>query len=65
MTTDYSIRPEAQEVSPNCRHCYGGGWVLEQVETTFGEFEDVSYICFMCRGTGKAMTKEERKAGRR
>jgi DnaJ-class molecular chaperone len=65
MTVTKSIRPEAQEVFPECRHCYGGGWILEQVETTFGEFEDVSYLCPMCRGTGKAMTKAERKAGRR
>ena len=65
MTVSKSIRPEAQEVSPECRHCYGGGWVADQVETTFGEFEDVFYVCSMCRGTGKAMSKDERKAGRR
>lgn len=53
MTVSKSICPEAQKVSPACRHCYGGGWVRDQVETTFGEFEDVFYICSMCQGTGK------------
>ena len=63
MTVSKSIRPEGQKVPPDCRHCYGGGWVSDQVETIFGEFEEVFYICSMCRGTGKAMTKAERNAG--
>ena len=62
MTTIYSVHRDHREDTPECRHCYGGGWVADQVETTFGEFEDVFYVCSMCRGTGKAMSKDERGA---
>lgn len=31
-----------------CIHCGGTGYVLDVVETTLGEFEDVSYVCHMC-----------------
>lgn len=30
-----------------CPHC-SGGWIADQVETSFGEFEDVAYLCHMC-----------------
>ncbi len=58
--------PEQQE--GKCVHCLGGRYVLDEVETTLGKFEDVSYLCPGCCGTGRAMTKAEReeiKAGRR
>lgn len=45
---------------PTCPHCSGTKHILDTMETTFGEYEDISYLCWMCRGTGRAMTKRER-----
>lgn len=62
----YIREPEAK-VPPECPHCSGSRYVLDVVETTFDEFEEVFYPCSMCCATGRKMTKVERtaiKAGR-
>lgn len=62
------IRKATEKVAPEpCPHCLGSRYVLDVVETTFDEFEEVSYLCHMCLATGNKMTKAERtaiKAGR-
>lgn len=60
--TETSIDRKAKRGEGICIHCGGTKHILDTVETTFGEYEDVSYLCWMCGGTGRAMTKHERLA---
>lgn len=61
----YIRQPEGEvsEVPTDCPHC-ARGHVLEEVETTLGEYESVSYFCPACVGTGRKMDKAERNAYR-
>lgn len=64
MDTERVARGSRIGEGGKCIHCRGAKHVLDTVETTLGELEDVSYLCPACCGTGREMTKTERIAFR-
>lgn len=57
-----SVHQEVQAEASECRLCYGSGWIADQTETSFGEFEDVFYLCSACSDAEKTESKKERMA---
>ena len=52
--TTHGEREKPPEVPANCIHCYGSGCIYEATE-------DASCECHLCLGTGRKMSRDERK----
>lgn len=46
-------RDSEERETRDCRSCYGGGVVTDDVETSFCQFEAVQSTCPICHGTGE------------
>jgi hypothetical protein len=53
MALSSSIREKTPEVTPECIHCYGSGWILDSTEDDEGR----TFPCHMCREDAARLLK--------